>query len=98
MVGNNKWGFLRTISKPYCPDILEALQNAPMRFTDLKRMCKSQKTLTQRLHSLEECGAIMQEMQKEKGKRAKLLYSLTQKGKTAIGLVSAFKEENKTLT
>jgi len=93
MVGNKKWGFLQEISRQYCPEILEALHESPMRFTDLKRICKSQKTLTQRLCLLEECGAITQEMQKERKRRARLLYTLTPKGKLAIETVSAFKEE-----
>jgi len=87
MLGNNKWRLLREISRPYAPDILEALQNKPMRFTDLKSICKSQKTLTQRLRSLEECGMIALEMQNEKKRKARFLYVLTQKGKMAMGFV-----------
>jgi len=87
MVGNNKWHFLQEISKPYCPEILEALQSESVRFTDLKKICKSQKTLTQRLRALEDCGVIEQEMRKERKKRAINVYLLTQKGKTAIGIV-----------
>ena len=81
------------IARPYCPDILAALQGNPMRFTDLKKICKSQKTLTHRLRALEECGAIAQEMQKERKKQARLLYVLTQKGKSAMEIISALREE-----
>jgi len=86
MVGNNKWHFLRDISKTYSPDILEALYGSPMRFTDLKKICRSQKTLTQRIHSLEDCGAITTEVKKERKQRVQVLYTLTQKGRTAIEL------------
>ncbi len=86
MIGNSKWRLLREISRLYAPDILEALQNKPMRFTDLKRICRSQKTLTERLRSLEDCGAITTEVQKEKKHKVKVFYILTQKGKSAIAL------------
>lgn len=84
MLGNNKWRLLQEISRLYAPDILEALQNKPMRFTDLKKICKSQKTLTQRLHSLEDCGMVTTEVHKEKKQKVTVLYTLTQKGKSAI--------------
>ena len=84
MAGNNKWRLLQEISRLYAPDILEALQSKPMRFTDLKKICKSQKTLTQRLHALEDCEAVSKEIHKEKKHKIIVLYTLTQKGKAAI--------------
>jgi len=87
MVGNNKWRFLQEIARPYASDILEALQSKPMRFTDLKRICKSQKTLTQRLHALEDCEAVTKEIHKEKRHKINVLYALTQKGEDAIEIV-----------
>gem|GEM_PF-1214617 len=86
MVGNNKWRFLQEIAKPYSPDILEALQSKPMRFTDLKKICKSQKTLTQCLHALEDCEAVAKKIHREKKHKINVLYALTQKGKWLLKL------------
>jgi len=81
---NSKWRLLSEVSRLYAPDILEALQNKPMRFTDLKRICRSQKTLTQRLRSLEDCEVVTTEILKKKKQRVEVFYVLTQKGKAAI--------------
>ena len=58
MYGNQKWMYLQEVAKPYALDILEELKKKTMRFTELKKICLSQKTLTIRLHELEECNAI----------------------------------------
>ena len=66
MYGNQKWKYLQEIAKPYALDILEELQKKPMRFSELKKFCLSQKTLTIRLHELEEIKAIQTIVDKPK--------------------------------
>ncbi|MBU2638551.1 MAG: winged helix-turn-helix transcriptional regulator, partial [Nanoarchaeota archaeon] len=66
MYGNKKWHYLQEIAKPYALDILEELQKKPLRFSELKKACSSQKTLTLRLHELEECNAITSIIEKPK--------------------------------
>ncbi|MEK6848182.1 MAG: winged helix-turn-helix transcriptional regulator, partial [Nanoarchaeota archaeon] len=59
-------------------------------FTELKKICLSQKTLTIRLHELEEVNAIHTIIDKPKKQRVKVFYSLTQKGKQTLELAFQF--------
>jgi DNA-binding HxlR family transcriptional regulator len=90
MFGNQKWKYLQEIAKPYALDILEELQKKPMRFSELKKICLSQKTLTVRLHELEEVNAIQTIVEKPRKQKVKVFYSLTQKGKHTIELALQF--------
>ena len=90
MRGNQKWKFLQEVTKPYALEILEELQKKPMRFSELKKVCLSQKTLTTRLHELEEINAIQTIVEKPKKQRIIVFYSLTQKGKQAVELALQF--------
>lgn len=87
---NPKWKYLQEIAKPYALDILEELQKKPMRFSELKKLCLSQKTLTIRLHELEEVNVIQTIIEKPKKQKIKVFYSLTQKGKRTIELAYQF--------
>jgi len=90
MLGNQKWKSLGEISKPYALDILEQLSKKPMRFSELKKICLSQKTLTNRIHELEDSKIIETIIEKPKGQKVKIFYSLTNKGKQMIELASQF--------
>jgi DNA-binding HxlR family transcriptional regulator len=88
MIGNQKWKYLQEIAKPYALDILEELKKKPMRFSELKKICLSQKTLTIRLHELEEVNAIQTIIEKPRKQKVKVFYSLTSKGKQTIEIAS----------
>ena len=90
MQRNQKWRYLQEIAKPYALDILEELQKKPMRFSELKRLCLSQKTLTVRLHELEEVNAIQTIIEKPKKQKVRVFYSLTLKGKQTVELALQF--------
>ena len=90
MLGNQKWKYLNEISKPYALDILEQLLKKPMRFSELKKICLSQKTLTNRLHELEEVNAIETIIEKPKKQKIKVFYSLTPKGKQTMEFALKF--------
>ncbi|MCX6706943.1 MAG: helix-turn-helix domain-containing protein [Candidatus Woesearchaeota archaeon] len=90
MYGNQKWKCLQEVAKPYALDILEELRKGQMRFSELKGVCLSQKTLTMRLHELEECGIIERVIEKPKKQKIKVFYTLTPKGKQTIELALKF--------
>lgn len=90
MQGNQKWKYLQEIAKPYALDILEELQKKPMRFSEFKKLCLSQKTLTIRLHELEEVSTIQTIVEKPRKQKVKVFYSLTPKGKQIIELAFQF--------
>ena len=90
MLGNPKWKYFNEISKPYALDILEQLLKKPMRFSELKKICLSQKTLTNRLHELEEVKAIQTIVEKPKKQKVIVFYSLTSKGKQTIEIALKF--------
>jgi len=87
---NPKWKYLQEIAKPYALDILEELQKKPMRFSELKKLCLSQKTLTVRLHELEEINAIQTIVEKPRKQKVRVFYSLTPKGKQTVDLAFQF--------
>lgn len=90
MFGNQKWQYLQEVAKPYALDILEELRKKTMRFTELKKICLSQKTLTIRLHELEECNAIERVIEKPRKQKIKVFYALTPKGKQTIEMALQF--------
>jgi len=90
MLGNQKWKLLNEVSKPYALDILEQLSKKSMRFSELKKFCLSQKTLTNRLHELEEIKFIETIVEKPKGQKIKVVYSLTNKGKQILEISLQF--------
>jgi DNA-binding HxlR family transcriptional regulator len=65
---------------------MEALLNKPMRFSELKKICLSQKTLTVRLHELEECNVVTTIVEKPKKQKVKVYYTLTPRGKSTVEL------------
>lgn len=83
-VNVNKWEFLQDIAKPYALDILEELSRGNRRFSELKSLCKSQKTLTVRLYELEELGAIKKIIETPKKSKIIVFYTLTEKGKEIL--------------
>lgn len=87
---NQKWKYLHEIAKPYALDILDELQKKPMRFSELKKLCLSQKTLTVRLHKLEEVSAIQTIVEKPRKQKVRVFYSLTPKGKQTVEIALQF--------
>ncbi len=87
---SKKWKFLQDIAKPYALDILEELKKKAMRFSELKKTCLSQKTLTIRLHELEDCGAIERVIEKPRKQKIKVFYTLTPKGKKIVEIGMEF--------
>lgn len=90
MYGNQKWKCLQEVAKPYALDILEELRGGPMRFSELKKVCLSQKTLTIRLHELEDYDMIERVIEKPRKQKIKVFYVLTPKGKQTIELALKF--------
>jgi DNA-binding HxlR family transcriptional regulator len=86
----NKWNYLQEIAKPYALDILEELSKGNRRFSELKHLCKSQKTLTIRLYELIELGVIETQIEKPKKKRMIVFYKITEKGKRSLEIASEF--------
>ena len=86
MHGNKKWEYLQEIAKPYALEIMETLLYKPMRFSELKKICLSQKTLTVRLHELEECNVVTTVVEKPKKQKVRVFYTLTPKGKSSVEL------------
>ena len=85
-----KWKYFQEIAKPYALEILESLSKNQARFSDLKNLCLSQKTLTTRLHELEELGVIETVIEKPKKRKIIVFYTLTEKGKQTLEVASEF--------
>ena len=90
----NKWKFLQEVAKPYALDILGELNRDNRRFSELKSLCKSQKTLTVRLYELEELGAIKKIIETPKKSKIIVFYTITEKGKKILHLAEGFLVSN----
>jgi len=78
-------GMLKVLSRSHALEILESLDKEPMRFVDLKGVCKSNRTRTVRLRELKGEGLIVAipKMSKE---RAYTFYEITPLGINALEL------------
>jgi DNA-binding HxlR family transcriptional regulator len=77
---------LKVLGKSHALEILESLSEKPMRFVDLKEVCKSNRTRTVRLKELKEEGLI-RALPKLSKDRAYTFYEITLKGKRTLKLV-----------
>ncbi|MCR8488943.1 MAG: winged helix-turn-helix transcriptional regulator [Crenarchaeota archaeon] len=77
---------LKVLSKSHALEILESLSKKPMRFVDLKEVCKSNRTRTSRLKELKEEGLIRVSPKLTKD-RAYTFYEITTKGRRALKLI-----------
>jgi len=73
----------RTASRPYGFEILNFLYDNPKRFTDLKKVCPNDKTLTVRLSEMTHARLIGKKIIKV-NKRDFIHYFLTEAGVTII--------------
>ena len=76
---------LQILSRSHAMEILNSISKKPMRFLDLKDVCKSNRTRSARLKQLEDKGLIMA-VPKMIGRRAYTFYEITPLGKEALNL------------
>lgn len=80
-----KENIIQILAKSHAIKILSALDRNPMRFTDLKEACKSNRTRSARLRELEGAGLI-KTIPKMIERRAYTFYEITPSGKEALKL------------
>jgi DNA-binding HxlR family transcriptional regulator len=90
MDGNNKWYNFQLLAKPYALGILEELSKKQMRFSDLRYVCPSQKTLTVRLQELGENNFIKKSAEISKKQKTSIHYNITQKGRECLKIALMF--------
>jgi len=86
----------RIASKPYGFEILNFIYNSPKRFTDLKKICPNDKTLTIRLNDLKEARLITTRIEKIKD-RDFIHYVLTETGVSILQSVQDYEAMHKVL-
>ena len=80
---SGKWHLIVILGHSYALSILDALNERPLRFTDLARYVPNERTRSQRLRQLEEKDLI-HTISIKIDKRYFIHYSLTEKGKLAL--------------
>jgi DNA-binding HxlR family transcriptional regulator len=85
---------LKILGNSHALEILDSLNKEPMRFVDLKNVCKSNRTRNVRLKELKEEGLIkaVPKMSKE---RAYTFYEITTIGKRALELAKKMIDLNR---
>lgn len=78
--GSDKWALIRTLAQTYGLEILEALEEKPLRYTDLANYSPNERTRSQRLKELEALELISTAILKV-NKRNFVHYELTDKGR-----------------
>lgn len=76
-------------------EILFALAEKPLRFSDLNIACPSEKTRAAKIRMLVDAGLIETEAMK-RGKRSFIHYKLTEKGKRVLELAKEVNSTTKT--
>lgn len=76
---------LQVLSRSHAIKILSSLSKKPMRFLDLKDVCKSNRTRSVRLKELEKKG-LVRAVPKLIERRAYIFYEITALGKEALDL------------
>lgn len=74
---------LHLVGEKYIYEILRSLSESPKRYTDLKQVCSSDRTLTRKLQNLQDAGLVDTEMGK-KGRKAVINYRLTDRGRAVF--------------
>ena len=80
---SRKWHLIIILGRSYALNILDALSEKPLRFTDLASHVPNERTRSQRLRELEGKDLI-QTISIKIDKRYFIHYSLTEKGKLAL--------------
>lgn len=78
-----KLDLLKLVLKPYTLGILKTLMGKPMRYGDLKKQVKNDRTLSLKLSTLQDQGLIRMIHVKSNGKYVNL-YEITNKGKRML--------------
>jgi DNA-binding HxlR family transcriptional regulator len=86
MMRMNEKGILRVLAHSHALEILEGLDNSPLRFTDMEHICPSRKTRYIRLRELEQ-EKLVRVSPKLIGHRSYTYYEMTEKGMQALKLV-----------
>jgi DNA-binding HxlR family transcriptional regulator len=81
----NEKNILKVLGQSHALEILSSLNEKPMRFIDLKEVCKSNRTRSARLKELEKKGLI-KTVPKMIRRRAYTFYEITPSGKQALEL------------
>lgn len=81
--GSDKWALIRTLAQTYGLEILEALEEKPLRYTDLAKYSPNERTRSQRLKELEALELISTAILKV-NKRNFVHYELTDKGRQVV--------------
>lgn len=76
---------LEILSQSHAMEILRSLNEKPMRFLDLKDVCRSNRTRSVRLKELENKG-LVKAVPEMIGRRAYTFYEITPIGKKALNL------------
>lgn len=77
---------LQVLAQSHALDILRSLNKKPMRFVDLKDVCKSNRTRSARLKDLQE-KSLITVVPKMIGRRAYTFYEISNVGKEALDFV-----------
>lgn len=86
---------IRTIGvlgKPFSIEILEALSEKPMRFSDLKAQCPNDRTRTRRLKKLRENGFIKTIIIQIENRNF-IHYAITERGAKALELLKQLEQQ-----
>ncbi|MDI6905244.1 MAG: winged helix-turn-helix transcriptional regulator [Candidatus Bathyarchaeia archaeon] len=76
---------IKVLGQSHAIKILSSLSERPMRFTDLKGSCESNRTRSARLKELEK-KKLVKTVPKMIGRRAYTFYEITPRGKQALDL------------
>ncbi len=77
---------LRLVGEKYVYEILRTLSESPKRYSDLKPVCASDRTLTRKIQRLQDAGLVDTEMGKM-GRKSVINYRLTAKGEAVFSRI-----------
>lgn len=77
---------LKLLAKAFAVEILNALNEQPLRFVDLKEFCPNDRTRALRLRELKKTGFIVA-IVREIENHAFVYYQITDKGRKALKLI-----------
>jgi len=86
-----KYRNIKLLAKAFAIDILDALNEEPLRFVDLRQHCPNERTRTLRLKELRKMGLIIVTV-KEIENHSFIHYQITEKGRKALGLIKQLEE------
>ena len=81
-----KYGKVKLLAKAFAIEILNALNEKPLRFADLKDYCPNDRTRAIRLKELRKLGFVVTVI-KEIENHSFICYQITNKGRKALQLI-----------